>query len=195
MTFLAKLITALTKRTSVLALFGAILLLYLNRAILVSYLPDNDFKLKVGLFVYRDKMEHLVSILNQSEYSKVFWIRNNQIKAAKLTDNELQWTTTPNLNNFVYVAQTSGFAHMLLSKATNGNWQFIGYKKRYFLNNEYTRVKYLDVEYSFGVAPDANLCSADLIMNSANGKCYLVLNTTWFIYKYWYTLDVNTEQN
>jgi len=52
---------------------------YFNATKIVQSLPNSDFKLRTGLLVYKNKIEDLIPILNESGYSKIFWVKDREI--------------------------------------------------------------------------------------------------------------------
>jgi len=92
------------------------------------------------------------------------------------------------------MAKSKGFETMLTSKSKSGNWLFSGYQEVIFLNDSRSNIKNLHVDYSYGVKPDLESCSNELITEHKEGKCHLPLFGKWFIYKYWFTYDSNLPQ-
>ena len=177
--------------------FASVLILviaYFNVTTIIQSLPDSDFKLRLGLLVYKNKIEALIPILNESGYTKIFWIKDREIRAGLISNGKLKWDKSPDLENFINKAKSNGFETMLTSKSRNGNWLFSGYQEVMFLNESRTNIKTLHAEYSYGVKPELELCNNDLIEKQEEGKCYLSLNSNWFIYKYWFTYDSNLTQ-
>ncbi len=177
-----------------LVLFITIIVISFNVDWIINELPNSDLKLKVSLFLNKTKVETLISILNKTDYTNIFWIKDVELKAGIRNENSVVWSKTPQLDEFVSKAVSLGYQTMLTSKTTKGNWLLSGYKETLFLNEQRSKVKIITVDYSFGNRPEYQICNNNFINTTLDGQCYLPLSNSWFIYKYWFTYDRESEQ-
>lgn len=177
-----------------LALFITIIVAYFNADLIVSKLPNSDFKLKATLFLNKSNIETLISILNKTSYTNIFWVKDVQLKAGTRNNNSVVWNQTPQLDEFTQKAISFGYETMLTSKTNKGNWLLSGYKEIVFLNESRSKVKTITVDYLYGGKPEYQTCNDNYIKKSLDGQCYLPISSSWFIYKYWSTYDTESDQ-
>ena len=166
----------------------------LNANLIIKQLPNSDFKLKVSLAFNKSKIETLFSILDNSEYTNIFWMKNIEFNAGVRTENGIVWDKTPELDTFVSKAESYGYHSLLTSKNKQGNWLLSGYKEIISINESLSKVKTVTIDYSYGQKPKLQTCNSEVIASSFEGQCYLSISNSWFIYKYWFTYDSKSEQ-
>lgn len=144
--------------------------------------------------MHKSKIENLISILDTTEYTNIFWVKGRELKAGIRTEEGLNWDKTPALKAFINKAEEYNYQNLLTSKNRYGNWLLSGYKEIEFLNGAHTQQKTMTVDYSYGKEPELTLCNSKVIVSSTEGQCYLPLFDKWYIYKYWFTYDMEIEQ-
>ncbi|MBO9492477.1 hypothetical protein J7384_19215, partial [Endozoicomonas sp. G2_1] len=171
--------------------FGLLLIVYLNVNAIVGLLPDSDFKLNLRLLINKAKLEKLIKLAESSEYTHILWVKNEIQRAGVRENDSVNWGDSSDLTLFVSLAEQFNFNSIELIKGKGGNWLFGGYTKVLPLNEPETKIKNIDTDYLYGQTPEFENCDDIKIKNLSEGKCYIALYDKWFLYKYWFTYNLN----
>ena len=168
--------------------------LYLNANSIIELLPSSDFKMKLRLFIHKDKLENLIELADKTEYTHITWLKGELLKAGVREENQIIWDDSPDIDNIISKAESYDYNFIDLTKDKNNNWYLVGYTKTLFLKDSSTKTKNIRTEYSYGNTPKYEQCSKILISDIANGQCFVYLSENWFLHRYWVTIDINNEQ-
>jgi hypothetical protein len=180
-------------KTITLVFFTLIILLF-NKNSVSSELTSTDEKLKTHLLSKSNDFETLLSILSETKYTKILWIKDGPLNAGFKNNENIVWDKTPQLESFINKATELGFGSFLIGKDNNDNWLISTGDEVVLLDDVPTKVKTIKSSYWYGVEPEHTICTSELVNTSFDGTCYIPLLKNWFLYKYWFTYSPPIEK-
>ena len=156
-------------------------------------IEPTDAELKSHLISKSNDFEVLISILNKTKYSGVFWIKDRILNARSSNNTDAVWDKFPKLDEFVNKAIGFGFGSLLLGEDANGNWTISTGQEVIFLDGAPSRgaakTKTIKKSYWYGNQPKASTCTPEIVEKAFEGKCYISLLPNWFLFKHWFTYE------
>lgn len=158
-----------------------------------------DAELKTYLFSQSSNFETLISIVNNTQYTGVIWVKNGPLNARSSINKDAVWNKSPKLDKFVNQAIAFGFERLLIYVDDLKNWNISTGQEVIFLDGDLSKatakVKTVKKSFWYGDKPEYSICTSELVEKSLEGECYIPLLTNWFLFKYWFTYDLAVEQN
>ena len=157
-------------------------------------IKPTDTELVSHLLLKSDDFETLISILDETEYTAVFWIKNGTLNAKIGNNKNVAWDKPPKLDAFVMKATELGIGSLLAGVDISGNWTISTGQRVSFLKDEPTMLKTIKLNYWYGNKPKHQKCTLEIIRKNKGGTCYLPIKENWFLFKRWSTHNTKLDQ-